>query len=115
MIPRTPQQNGIIARRNRTQVDMIRLMNANANLAISFWEDTLLTVAYILNHVPNKSVFVTLYELWHDKKTSLVHLHLWGSTGYAHSPAYKHKKNLILELPGWCSYDISHILRVCYA
>ena len=34
-----------------------------ANLPISYWEDALLTAAYVLNQVPSKSVSSTLYEL----------------------------------------------------
>ena len=36
-IPRTSQQNGVAERRNRTLLDMTRLMMAQANLLISFW------------------------------------------------------------------------------
>ena len=52
-IPRTPQQNGVAERRNRTLLDMTRSMMAQANLPISFWGDALLTNAYILNRVPS--------------------------------------------------------------
>jgi len=33
----TPQQNGVDERRNRTLLDMVRSMMAQANLPISFW------------------------------------------------------------------------------
>ena len=55
-IPRTPQQNGVAERRNRTLLDMVRSMMAHASLPISFWGDALLTATYILNRVPTKSV-----------------------------------------------------------
>ena len=51
-IPRTPQQNGVAEMRNGTLLDMTRSMMAQANLPTSFWGDSLLTVAYILNRVP---------------------------------------------------------------
>ena len=35
-IPYTPQQNGVAERRNRTLLDMVRSMMAQANLPISF-------------------------------------------------------------------------------
>ena len=63
MIPRTPQQNGVAERRNRTLLDMVRSMMTHVNLPISFWGDALLTAAYILNRVPSKSVYATPYEL----------------------------------------------------
>jgi len=55
----TPQQNGVAERKNKTLFDMVRSMMAQANLQISFWGDTLLTAAYILNRVPSKSVSST--------------------------------------------------------
>ncbi|KAK4383583.1 Copia protein [Sesamum angolense] len=58
-------------RRNRTLLEMARSMMAQANLPISFWGDTILTAAYILNRVPSKSVPSTPYELWHGRKPNL--------------------------------------------
>jgi len=91
-IPATLQQNDMAERTNRTLLDIVRSMMAHANLPISFWGDVLLMVAYILNHVPSKSISTTLYELWHSRKPSLEHLRPWGSTGYVHSPTRKHGK-----------------------
>ena len=73
-ISNTPQQNGVAKRRNRMLLDMVRSMMAQANLPISYWEDALLTAAYILNHVPSQSVSSTPYELWKGEKPNLKHL-----------------------------------------
>ena len=73
-IPCTPQQNGVAEQRNKTLLDMVRSMMAQANLPISFWGDALLTAAYILNRVPSKSVSSTPYELWTERKPNLAHL-----------------------------------------
>ena len=62
-IPLTPQQNGVVERRNMTLLDMTRKMMAQANLPISIWGDALLTAAYILNRVPSQFVSSTPYEL----------------------------------------------------
>ena len=56
----TSQQNGVAERRNRTLLNMVRSMMAQANLLISFWGDALLTTAYILNRMPSKFVPSTL-------------------------------------------------------
>ena len=71
----TPQQNGVAERRNRTMLDMVRSMMAQANLPISFWGDVVLTAAYILNRMPSKSIPSIPYELWNDKKPDLGNLH----------------------------------------
>ena len=83
-IPYTPQQNGVAERRNRTLLDMVRSMMAQANLPISFWGDALLTAAYVLNRVPSKSVPSTPYELWNGNKPDLGNLHPWGCAAYIH-------------------------------
>ena len=70
-IPRTPQQNGVVERRNRTLLEMVRSMMAQANLPITFWGDALLTATFILNRVPSKSVPTTPYELWTNRKPDL--------------------------------------------
>uniref|UniRef100_A0A2N9EKF5 Integrase catalytic domain-containing protein n=1 Tax=Fagus sylvatica TaxID=28930 RepID=A0A2N9EKF5_FAGSY len=87
----TPQQNGVTERRNRTLLDMVRSMMAQANLPISFWGDALLTAAYILNRVPFQSVSSTPYELWKGKKPNLEHLRPWGSASFVHSTAHNSK------------------------
>ena len=71
MIPHTPQQNGVVERRNRTFLDMAISMMVQTNLPISFWGDAILTAAYILNRVPSKSVPSTPCEMWHGRKPSL--------------------------------------------
>ena len=72
-ISNTPQQNGVAERRNRTLLDIVRSMMAQANLPISFWGDALLTANYILNCVPSQSVSSTPYKLWKGKKPNLEH------------------------------------------
>ena len=53
----TPQQNDVAKRKNKTLLDMVKSMMAQANLLIFFWGDALLTATYILNRVPSKSSY----------------------------------------------------------
>ena len=46
--PGTPQQNGVVERRNRTLLDMVRSMMSLSTLPLSFWGYALETSAYIL-------------------------------------------------------------------
>ncbi len=92
MIPRTPQQNGVAERRNRTLLEMVRSIMAQANLPISYWDDAILTAVYILNRVPSKSVPSTPYELWTGKKPNLSNLRPRGSAGFVHDTSYKYGK-----------------------
>ena len=63
-MPRTPQQNGVVERHNRTLMDMVRSMLSNSKLSLSLWMYALKTVVYLLNRVPSKVVSKTPFELW---------------------------------------------------
>ena len=53
------QQNGVVERRNRTLMDMVRSMMSYSDLPNSFWGHALEMAAYVLNLVPSKSVTTT--------------------------------------------------------
>jgi hypothetical protein len=58
-------------RRNRTLLDMVRLMMSQTNLTLTFWGYALETVVFTLNRVPTKSVERTPYEIWTGKRLEL--------------------------------------------
>ena len=86
------QQNGVAERRNRTLLDMVRSMMAQANLPISFWGDTLMTATYILNRVPSKSIPSTLYEVWKGATPDLNVMRPWGRAAYVHNVSHEYGK-----------------------
>ena len=53
-----------------------------ANLPKFFWGYALETTVYILNRVPSKSVEVTPYEIWTNKRPYFSHMKIWGSPAY---------------------------------
>ena len=77
-MPGTTQQNDVSERRNRTLMDMVRIMLSNSTLLVSLWMYALKTVMYLLNRVPNKAVPKTSFELWMNRTTSIRHLHVWS-------------------------------------
>ncbi|KAL0313704.1 UNVERIFIED_CONTAM: hypothetical protein Scaly_2908500 [Sesamum calycinum] len=64
---------------------MAKSIIAQANLPISFRGDVILTTAYILNHVPSKSIPSMAWQ-----KPNLQSLHPWGSTGFVNSTSHKY-------------------------
>ena len=74
--PRTPQQNGVVERRNRTLLNMVRSMLSYSSLPISFWGYALETATYLLNLIPSKLVSKIPTELWNGRKPSLNHIHI---------------------------------------
>ena len=76
--PKTPQQNGVIERRNMTLLEMVRSMMSYSTLPISFWGYALNTIIHLLNLVPSKSVPKTPMELWSGRKPSMkVKVKVW--------------------------------------
>ena len=85
----TPQQNGVVERRNKILLEMVRSIIVQANFQISYWGDVLWTTTYILNRVPSKSVTSTPYELWNGHKPNLSNLKPWGCATYVHGSSHK--------------------------
>nr|GFD25963.1 putative ribonuclease H-like domain-containing protein [Tanacetum cinerariifolium] len=50
-VPRTPQQNSIGERKNRTLIEAARTMLADSLLSIPFWAETVNTACYVQNRV----------------------------------------------------------------
>ena len=62
--PRTPQQNGIVERKNRTLVEMARIILHGYNLPLYFWAEAINTSYYISNRVFKRQILnKTSYEL----------------------------------------------------
>ena len=47
--PRTPQQNGVVERKNRTLVNIARTMIIESNLLQSFWTEDVNTTCHVSN------------------------------------------------------------------
>ncbi|GJQ93907.1 retrovirus-related pol polyprotein from transposon TNT 1-94 [Tanacetum coccineum] len=50
-IARTPQQNGVLERRNRTLIEAARTMLADSKLPTTFWAEAVSTACYVQNRV----------------------------------------------------------------
>ncbi|GJW32289.1 putative ribonuclease H-like domain-containing protein [Tanacetum coccineum] len=48
---RTPQQNGVVERKNRTLIEVARTMLADSKLPTMFWTEAVRTACYVLNRV----------------------------------------------------------------
>nr|GFB07743.1 retrovirus-related Pol polyprotein from transposon TNT 1-94 [Tanacetum cinerariifolium] len=78
-IPRTPQQNGIAERKNRTLIEAARTMLADSLLSISFWVEAVNTAFYVQNMVlVTKPHNKTPYELLHGRLPSIGFMRPFG-------------------------------------
>jgi transposase InsO family protein len=75
-VPYSPQQNGVVERRNQTVVAMARSILKARGVPAKFWGEAVVTAVYLLNRAPTKSLSgKTPYEAWHDVKSTVDHLH----------------------------------------
>nr|GFB79899.1 putative ribonuclease H-like domain-containing protein [Tanacetum cinerariifolium] len=76
---RTPQQNGIAERKNRTLIKAARTMLADSLLPIPFWAEAVNTACYVQNRVlVTKPHNKTPYELLHGRSPSIGFMRPFG-------------------------------------
>ncbi|GKA08352.1 retrovirus-related pol polyprotein from transposon TNT 1-94 [Tanacetum coccineum] len=82
-VPRTPHQNGVVERRNRTLLEAARTMLIFSKAPMFLWVEAVATACY----TQNRSLIHTLhnktpYELVHDKKPDLTLFRVFGALCY---------------------------------
>nr|GFA50007.1 retrovirus-related Pol polyprotein from transposon TNT 1-94 [Tanacetum cinerariifolium] len=78
-VPRTPQQNGIAERKNRTLIEAARTLLADSLLPIPFWAEAVNTACYVQNRVlVTKPHHKTPYELLHGRLLSIGFMRPFG-------------------------------------
>nr|GEZ07065.1 retrovirus-related Pol polyprotein from transposon TNT 1-94 [Tanacetum cinerariifolium] len=80
---RTPKQNGVVERQNRTLVEAARTMLSASQLPFFFWAEAIATACY----TQNRSIIIlthgkTPYHIINDRKPSIKHLHIFGCICY---------------------------------
>ncbi|GJZ14675.1 retrovirus-related pol polyprotein from transposon TNT 1-94, partial [Tanacetum coccineum] len=82
-VARSPQQNGVVERRNRTLIEAARTMLIYAKALLFLWAEAVATACY----TKNRSIIrlhhgKTPYELLHDKPPDLSFFHVFGALCY---------------------------------
>nr|GEX44366.1 putative ribonuclease H-like domain-containing protein [Tanacetum cinerariifolium] len=78
-VARTPQQNGVAKRRNKTLIEIARTMLADSKLPITFWAKAVNTTCYVHNRVlVVKPHFKTPYELFRGRTPALSFMRPFG-------------------------------------
>jgi transposase InsO family protein len=114
---RTPQQNGVAERANRTIMEAARSMLHASGLPYTFWEHAVMTAVYLRNRSPTKALTdATPYEAWRGEKPDLSHLRVFGCRAYMHLDKTKRNKlqprsipvifvGYATEAKAWLVYD----------
>nr|GFA05297.1 retrovirus-related Pol polyprotein from transposon TNT 1-94 [Tanacetum cinerariifolium] len=82
-IARTPKQNGVVERRNRTLVEAARTMLSAAKVPLFFWAEAIATACFTQNRslvIPHHEK--TPYHIINDQKPSVKFFHIFGSVCY---------------------------------
>ncbi|KZV28520.1 hypothetical protein F511_15600 [Dorcoceras hygrometricum] len=92
-VPRSPQQNGVAERKNRTILNMARTMLKSKNMSKEFWAEVVACAVYLSNRSPTKSLKnVTPQETWSGQTPGVHHLRIFGSIAYAQVPEQERSK-----------------------
>ena len=77
--PYSPQQNGVVERRNQTIVGMARSILKAKMLPGAFWGEAVSTAVFILNRSPTRALNgVTPFEAWHGRQPDVSYLRTFG-------------------------------------
>ncbi len=89
----SPQQNGVVERKNRHIVKITRAMFNEKNLPNYFWAEAVTTIVYIMNRTPVAEVHgMTPEEKFTGKKLDFSHLKVFGCIAYVHVVEEKRSK-----------------------
>nr|GEX47391.1 hypothetical protein [Tanacetum cinerariifolium] len=82
-VPRTPQQNGVVKRWNRTLVEAARTMLIFSKAPMFLWAEAMATACYTQNRsLIHTRHHKTPYELVHNKKPGLTFFKVFGALCY---------------------------------
>nr|GEY91010.1 retrovirus-related Pol polyprotein from transposon TNT 1-94 [Tanacetum cinerariifolium] len=82
-VARTPEQKGVVERRNRTLVEAARIMLSAAKVSLFFWAEAIATACFTQNRslvIPRQEK--TPYHIINDRKPSVKFFHIFGSVCY---------------------------------
>ncbi|KAJ0632046.1 putative RNA-directed DNA polymerase [Helianthus annuus] len=78
-IPRTPEQNGVVERKNKTLIEAARTMLADSGLPLTFWAEAVNTACYVQNRVLiNPRHKKTAYEILYKIKPLISYFKVFG-------------------------------------
>ncbi|GKE53500.1 gag-pol polyprotein, partial [Tanacetum coccineum] len=80
---RTPEQNGVVERQNRTLVEAARIMLSAAKVPLFFWAEAIATACFTQNRslvIPRHEK--TPYQIINGRKLSVKFFHIFGSLCY---------------------------------
>lgn len=91
--PYSPQQNGVVERRNRTLLEMTRSILKHMSLPDYLWGEAVRHSTYLINRVASRALAnLTPYEAFKKKRPNVEHLRIFGCIGFAKTESQHLKK-----------------------
>lgn len=89
----TPQQNGVVERRNRTLQEMAKVMLHAKNIFLLLWAETMNIVCHIHNRITTRlGTSITIYELGKGRKPNVKYFYIFESICYIFTHRECHRK-----------------------
>lgn len=83
-MPYTLQQNGIIERKCRHILEVVRALKLQSEVPIRFWGDCIKTAVYLINRLPTPVLKgKTPHELLYGKEPKIYHLRIYSCQCHA--------------------------------
>ncbi|KAL0387501.1 UNVERIFIED_CONTAM: Retrovirus-related Pol polyprotein from transposon TNT 1-94 [Sesamum radiatum] len=92
-VRKTPQQNGVAERMNRSLTERARCLRLNVGLLKSFWAEAVSMACYLINRSPRTSLGGKVAEeVWTGNQINFDHLRIFGCSAYVHVPSDERSK-----------------------
>jgi hypothetical protein len=100
--PYTPQQNGVVERKNMTLIDMARMMLGEYKTPERFWSEVMNTACHAINQLYlHRLLKKTSYELLTGNKPNVSYFRVFGSECYILMKKGRHSKFAPKEVEGF--------------
>ncbi|XP_022843332.1 uncharacterized protein LOC111366879 [Olea europaea var. sylvestris] len=114
--PYTPQQNGVVERKNRHVLDVVRTLLLDSHVPSTFWVEAVSTAVYLINRLPSQILrFDSPYYRLHNQHPTYHDLHTFGCICFVHLSSHeRHKLSAQSVKCAFMGYSVSHKGYVCY-